>query len=46
MFAHLAGDMREDVALAGKLDAEHRAWQHLRHRSFRYNLLLLRHISS
>jgi hypothetical protein len=38
--------MGEDIALAGKIDAKHRAWQHLRHRSFHYDLLLFRHLQS
>ena len=34
MLPHLAGDMGKHIALAGKIDAEHRARQHLRYRAF------------
>ena len=43
MFAHFAGDVREDRPLTGQLHAKHRARQHLRHRSFRHDLLFLGH---
>src|SRR5207253_3206941 len=43
MFPHLARDMREHVALAWEIDTKHRARQHLSHRAFRHDLLLLRH---
>src|SRR5437667_3495202 len=43
MLANLAGNMGEDIALAGKIDTKHRARQHLRHRPFRHDLFFLRH---
>ena len=34
---------RQHIALAGQINTEHRAGQHLRHRSFRHDLFLFRH---
>ena len=43
MFAHLTGDMSEHVALAWKVHAKHRTWQHLGYRPFGHDLLFLWH---
>ena len=43
MFAHLARDMREDIALAWKIDTKHGARQHLRDNAFRDDLFFFRH---
>ena len=43
MFAHFARDVREHVALTGKIDTEHRSWQHLRDRAFHHDGGFLRH---
>jgi hypothetical protein len=43
MFSHLAGDVREDVALPGEIDAEHGARQHLGYRAFGHDLRFFRH---
>ena len=43
MLAHFAGDVSQDVALTGQIDAKHRAWQHLRYRSLGDDLRFLCH---
>src|ERR1051326_2670685 len=43
MFAHFTGDMCKHVALAGKINAEHRAGQDLRDGAFGHNRSFLRH---
>jgi hypothetical protein len=43
MLAHFARNMRENIPRAWKIDAKHRARQHLRYRSFGHDLSLLRH---
>ena len=43
MFAHLAGNMRQHIPLARKIDTKHRARQHLRHRSLRNDRSFLCH---
>src|SRR2546421_6774775 len=43
MFAHLPGNMRQYIALAGNIDTKHRPRQHLRHCSFRNDRSFLWH---
>src|ERR1700730_1405492 len=43
MLAHLAGNVRQDVALAGEIDPKHRPGNYLGHRSFHHDLFFLRH---
>src|SRR5713226_9294210 len=43
MLAHFAGDMRKHIALARKIDAKHRARQHLSHRTFGHDLFFFGH---
>ena len=43
MLAHFAGDVSQDVALTGQIDAKHRAWQHLRYRALGDDLPFLWH---
>jgi hypothetical protein len=42
VFAHLAGNMRENIALTGQIDPEHCPRQHLRHRPLHHDLFFLR----
>ena len=46
MLAHFTGNMRKDIALAGKIDAEHRSRQNLRHGALRDDLFFLRHCAA
>ena len=46
MLAHFAGNMRKDIALPGKIDAEHRPRQNLRHSALRNDLFFLRHCAA
>jgi hypothetical protein len=46
MLAHFARNMGEHIALAGQVHPEHRPRQHLRHRSFRHDLLFFGHKES
>src|SRR5262249_18391267 len=43
MLAHFARDMRKHIALARKIDTEHRARQDLSHSAFGDDLFFLRH---
>lgn len=43
MLAHFAGDVSQDVALTGQIDAKHRTWQHLRYRALSDDLRFLWH---
>ena len=43
MFAHFARDMGEHIALTGEINAEHRSWQYLGHRSFHHERGFFRH---
>ena len=43
MFSHLARNMGKNIALSGEIDTEHRARQHLSHRTFGHDLSFLWH---
>src|SRR5205807_7572211 len=42
MFTHLARNMGKNIPLSGKIDAKHRARQHLRYRALGHDLFLFR----